>query len=275
MTSATTRTHHDDSTCPGQRPFRARPRLAGDPALGSDAAGSLGLGAVACARSATAGCKPAAAAELAALAQAEQPVTDHALLVLLGRFAQHLGLVRLLEAVPLVQKKVTHSPQAKLIEFLLAVLAGLGQLQELTHAAFPIASDPLLAQAWGQTAFADYAGVSRTLAAADADTLLAVRKLLACISRPFIDREVMAIVHTQQPITIDIDLTGRPVSPTATSYPDAAFGWMDDAVAKGYQSAISSLSGGPAGRWLLASQRDGGKAKSAEVPAGRRTRSRS
>jgi hypothetical protein len=208
--------------------------------------------------------KPAAAAELAALAQAEQPVTDHALLVLLGRFAQHLGLVRLLEAVPLVQKTVTHSPQAKLIEFLLAVLAGLGQLQELTHASNPIASDTLLAQAWGQKAFADYSGVSRTLAAADADTLLAVRELLAHISRPFIERELMAIVHTQQPITIDIDLTGRPVSPTATSYPDAAFGWMDDAVAKGYQSAISSLSGGPAGRLLLASQRYSGKAKSAE-----------
>lgn len=208
--------------------------------------------------------KPAAAAELDALAQAEQPVTDHALLVLLGRFAQHLGLISLLEAVPLVQKKVTHSPQAKLIEFLLAVFAGLGQLQELSHAALPIASDTLLAQAWGQQAFADYSGVSRTLAAADADTLLVVRELLAHISRPFIDREVSAIVHTQQPIIIDIDLTGRPVSPTATSYPDAAFGWMDDAVAKGYQRAISSLSGGPAGRLLLASQRYSGKAKSAE-----------
>lgn len=207
---------------------------------------------------------PAAASELTALVQADQPVTDHALLVLLGRFAHYLGLVRLLEAVPLLQKKVTHSPQSKLIEFLLAVLAGLGHLQELSHAANPIASDRTLAQAWGQKAFADYSGVSRTLAAADADTLQAVRDLLALVSRPFIEREVMAILRSQQPITIDIDLTGRPVSPTATSYPDAAFGWMDDAIAKGYQSAISSLSGGPTGRLLLASQRYSGKAKSAE-----------
>lgn len=207
---------------------------------------------------------PAAPPALAALAQADQPVTDHALLVFLGRFAQHLGLIRLLEAVPLAQKKVTHSPQAKLVEFLLAVLAGLDQLQQLSHSANPIASDTTLAQAWGQQAFADYSGVSRTLAKADADTWQAVRDLLALISRPFIDREVMAIVHTQQPLTIDIDLAGRPVSPTATTYPDASFGWMDDAVAKGYQSAISSLSGGPSGRVLLASQRYSGKAKSAE-----------
>lgn len=204
------------------------------------------------------------AADLTALAQAEQPVTDHALLVLLGRFAQHLGLVRLLEAVPLEQKTVTHSPQAKLIEFLLAVLAGLDQLQELTHAPNPIASDRTLAQAWGQQAFADYSGVSRTLAAADTHTLQAVLDLLAHLSRPFIDREVMAIAHSEQPLTIDSDLTGRPVSPTSTTYPEAAFGWMDDAVTKGYQSAISSLSGGPTGRVLLASQRYSGKAKSAE-----------
>ena len=207
---------------------------------------------------------PATASDLTALAQLDQPVTDHALLVLLGRFAQHLGLIRLLEAVPLDQRTVTHSPQAKLIEFLLAVLAGLGQLQELTHAANPIAKDRTLAQAWGQKAFADYSSVSRTLAAADADSLQAMLDLLAQLSRPFIDREVMAIVHSQQPLTIDIDLTGRPVSSTSTTYPDAAFGWMDDAVAKGYQSAISSLSGGPSGRLLLASQRYSGKAKSAE-----------
>ena len=207
---------------------------------------------------------PAAAADLSALAQAEQPVTDHALLVLLGRFAQHLGLVQLLEAVPLAQKTVTHAPQAKLIEFLLAVLAGLGHLQELSQAANPIALDQALAQAWGQPAFAHFSGVSRTLAAADADTWQAVCALLAQVSRPFIDREVMAILHSPQPLTIDIDLTGRPVSPTSTTYPDAAFGWMDDAVAKGYQSAISSLSGGPSGRLLLASQRYPGKVKSAE-----------
>lgn len=201
---------------------------------------------------------------LSTLACADAPVTDHALLVLLGHFAQHLGLLTLLHDVPLTQKKVLHTPQSKLITFLLAILAGVEQLKDLNHAAAPLAADPTLAQAWGLPAFAHYSGLSRTLAAADARTLEAVLEALAEISQPFIEREVLAIVRQNKPVLLDIDLTGRPVSPRATSYPDAAFGWMDDAVANGYQSAISSISGGPTGRLLLDSQRYSGKATSAE-----------
>ena len=205
-----------------------------------------------------------ASTQLNTLAATAEPVTDHALLVLLGHFARHLGLLDLLEAVPLKQKSFTHAPHTKLIEFLLAVLAGLGHLQELNDAATPLASDTTLALAWGQPAFAHYSGVSRTLSAAKQDTLQAVLAALTRVSQPFIERELQALLQTGRPLMLDIDLTGRPVSPTATSYPEAAFGWMDDAVAKGYQSAISSLSGGPTGRLLLASQRYGGQAKSAE-----------
>lgn len=201
---------------------------------------------------------------MAALAATDQPVTDHALLVLLGHFAHHLGLLELLEAVPLAQKCVTHAPQTKLIEFLVAILAGIPHLQDLNNGPAPLVHDPTVAQAWNQPAFAHYSGVSRTLAAADQTTLEAVLDALAQVSRPFIDREVLAMLRTATPLTVDIDLTGRSVSPTSTSYPDAAFGWMDDAVAKGYQSAISSLSGGPTGRLLLVSQRYAGQAKSAE-----------
>lgn len=205
-----------------------------------------------------------APALLSRIATSQEPVTDHALLVLLGQFAQHLGLIALLHAVPLDQKTVDHTPQSKLIEFLVAILAGLDQLQELNDAPAPLVRDPVLHQAWGQAAFAHYSGVSRTLAAADATSYQAVAAALAQVSQPFIDREVLAMVRTNQPLTIDIDVTGRPVSPTSTDYPDAAFGWMDDAVTKGYQSAISSLSGGPSGRLLLAAQRYGGQVKSAE-----------
>jgi hypothetical protein len=205
-----------------------------------------------------------ASSQLTALAASAEPVTDHALLVLLGHFAQHLGLLDLLKAVPLKQKTFSHAPHTKLIEFLLAVLAGVNQLKELNHAPAPLANDTTLALAWGQPAFAHYSGVSRTLSAADDKTLQAVLSAVARISQPFIDREVLALLQTAQSLMLDIDLTGRPVSPTSTTYPDAAFGWMDDAVAKGYQSAISSLSGGPSGRLLLATQRYGGQAKSAE-----------
>jgi hypothetical protein len=204
------------------------------------------------------------AERLSSLADADAPLTDHALLVLLGHFAQHLGLLDQLKLVPLEQKKVRHTPQSKLIAFLVAILAGVEHLKDLNDAAAPLAADPTLAQAWALPAFAHYSGVSRTLAAADEQTLVRVREALATVSQPFIEREVLAILRDGKPLLLDIDLTGRPVSPRATSYPDAAFGWMDDAVANGYQSAISSLSGGPSGRLLLASQRYSGKASSAE-----------
>jgi hypothetical protein len=83
-------------------------------------------------------------------------------------------------------------------------------------------------------------------------------------AQPFIEREVLAVVRAGRPRVIAVDLTGRPVSPTSTTYPEADFGWMDDAVAKGYQAAITSLSGGPSGRLLLSSQRYPGRTKSAE-----------
>src|SRR5687768_2450771 len=109
---------------------------------------------------------PAADAErLTALAAADAPLTDHALLVLLGQFAQHLGLLTLLEAVPIAQKQVRHTPQAKLIAFLAAILAGGEHLQDLNDAAAPLSADPSVAAAWGQVAFAHCSGVSRSLAA--------------------------------------------------------------------------------------------------------------
>jgi hypothetical protein len=202
--------------------------------------------------------------DLLTVAASDGPVTDHALLVLLGQFACHLGLVDLLEAVPIVQKTVDHRPQTKLIQFLIGILAGLDYLQDFNDAPDPLSRDTAVMQAWRQEAFAHYSGVSRTLAAADATTLHALVNALQQLSRPFVQQEVLAIVRSAQALLLDIDLTGRPVSPTSTSYPEAAFGWMDDALSKGYQAAISSLSGGPTGRLLLSSQRYDGRAKSAE-----------
>jgi hypothetical protein len=190
--------------------------------------------------------------------------TDHAGLVVLGKYAQHLGLIERLQTVPLAQRTRTHTPQAKLIQFFVGILAGLDYLQDFNLAPQPLVTDHAVCASWQQDAFAHYSGVSRSLAAADETTLAAVQTVLQEVSHPFIEREVLALVRTGRPLIIDVDLTGRPVSPTSTTYPDADFGWMDDAVAKGYQAAITSLSGGPSGRLVLSSQRYPGRTKSAE-----------
>ncbi len=190
--------------------------------------------------------------------------TDHALLVLLGQYARHLGLIEQLEAVPLDQRTRDHTPQTKLIQFLVGVLAGLEHLQDFNDAPQPLVKDRAVIASWGQPAFAHYSGVSRTLDAADDQTLQAVLDVLQRVSQPFLDAEVMALLRQGRPLVVDVDLTGRRVSPTSTTYPDADFGWMDDEVANGYQAALTSLSGGPCTRLLLSSQRYPGRAQSAE-----------
>jgi hypothetical protein len=189
--------------------------------------------------------------------------TDHALLVLLGHYARHVGLVEQLEAVPLDQRTREHTPQTKLIQFLVGVLAGLEHLQDFNDAAHPLVQDQAVIASWGQPAFAHYSGVSRTLEAADPQTLQAVLDVLQQVSQPFLDAEVMGLLRHGGPLVVDVDLTGRRVSPTSTTYPEASFGWMDDEVANGYQAAITSLSGGPCERLLVSSQRYPGQAQSA------------
>jgi hypothetical protein len=196
--------------------------------------------------------------------EALDATTEHAWLVLLGEYARHLGLSERLAEVPIEQRTRTHTPQTKLIQTLVGVLAGLEYLQDFNDGPQPLVQDAAVIGSWGQPAFAHYSGVSRTLEAADDKTLQAVLDVLQTLSQPFIDAEVMALVQGGQRLEFDIDLTGRRVSPTSTTYPDADFGWMDEALGKGYQAAITSLSGGPCGRLLLSSQRYPGHAQSAE-----------
>jgi len=89
--------------------------------------------------------------------------TQHAFLVAWGWFAEHLGLIQQLQGVSLKQKPYHHRPQTKVLEFLVAILAGLPHLQDISLAAHPLDKDQAVAQAWAQPAWADYSGVSRTL----------------------------------------------------------------------------------------------------------------
>lgn len=198
--------------------------------------------------------------------EAMDATTDHAWLVVLGHFAQVLGGVRGLSEVPLAQRQGPHEvpPRTKLIEFLVGILGGIEYLQELNQGAEPIATDPTVAEAWGQAIFRHYSQVSRTLAAADEQSLAGVGELLRVVSAPFIQAAVLATIKQRGQLTLDVDLTGREVSPTSTDYPGADFGWMDDEVSKGYQAAVTSLVCERWGRLLLSLQRYPGRTLSAE-----------
>jgi hypothetical protein len=208
-------------------------------------------------------------AELVGEREVEEAIdatTDHAWLVVLGHFAQALGVVSGLSQVPLKQRQGADElpPQTKLIEFLVGILGGIDYLQELNLGSEPIATDPTLVEAWGQALFRHYSQVSRTLEVADEQTLAAVVEVIQTISRPFIQQAIMETIKRHGQLTLDVDLTGREVSPTSTDYPEADFGWMDDDVHKGYQAAVTSLVCERWGRLLLSLQRYGGRTLSAE-----------
>jgi len=180
-----------------------------------------------------------------------ETLTHHAMLVIWGQFAQSRGLIVKIQSISLHQKTVAHSPQAKVLEFLVAILAGLEHLQDLSRSAHPIDQDQAVAIAWQQTGWADYSGVSRTLSGltqAEAEQIAAV---LEQITRPILAEEVMLALQSSGRLTYDGDLTDRPVSNTSTTYPGVAYGHMGDGLQLGYQAAMVSLHSPIYGRtWL-------------------------
>jgi hypothetical protein len=161
-------------------------------------------------------------------------------------------LVSRLMQVPIAQKTCTFTPQTKLLELLVGILAGNEYLRDLNDGPRPVAKDQMVAEAWGQPAWAHYSSVSRTLDVCDAQTVRATQQVIEAFSQPFIDRAVSAEMRRGTPIVFDADLMGQPVSPTSTTYPEAAFGWMDDRVQLGYQLARVCLQTTQDGRlWLV------------------------
>jgi len=177
--------------------------------------------------------------------------TQHAFLVVWGWFGEHIGLIRRLLAVRLHQKRYHHTPQGKVLEFLVAILAGLKHLQDISLSAHPLDQDPAVAQAWGQPSWADYSGVSRTLSGLGWDEAGQIAQVLEQISQPYIAAELQLLRSQGQRIRYDGDLTGLPVSNTSRTYPNAAFGHMDNEIRLGYQAALVSLQSPTYGRlWL-------------------------
>ncbi len=163
--------------------------------------------------------------------------TEHAMLVVWGPFAQEIGLLQHLGQVPIPQKTIIHSPVAKLTILFMGLLSGIEHLRDLSHAPAPRYHAPALASAWGLAALPEASGVSRTRAAATPQSLVALQQQLGLASDPFLPRAVADLRSRDQPLLLDADLTGRPLSDSSSSYPDAAFGYMDGETRFGYQLA--------------------------------------
>src|SRR6266571_3921929 len=184
--------------------------------------------------------------------------TQHAFLVAWGWFAEHVGLIQQLQALSLKQKHYHHWPQTKVLEFLVAILAGLQHLQDISRAAHPLDKDQAVAHAWGQAAWADYSGVSRTLSGLSWEEVKQIVQVLEQVSQPYINAELQMLRAQGKRVRLDGDLTGLPVSNTSQTYPHAAFGYMDDEIRLGYQAGLVSLESPTYGRlWLSVAHHPG------------------
>jgi len=177
--------------------------------------------------------------------------TAHGMLVAFGEFLRQHRLIESMMQVPVAQKTRTFKPQTKLVELLVGIMSGIEHLQDLNDSARPLAKDEVVARAWGQAGFAHYSGVSRTLDSCDEQTVRAVEKAIDEFSQPFIATVVHDLLRRGAALIYDFDLTGQAVSATSTTYPQAAFGWMNDRVKLGYQLARVCLSAAQGERlWL-------------------------
>ena len=197
------------------------------------------------------------------LTTTERYPTQHAMLVIWGHYAQTIGLVEALAKVKIAQKAVVRMPYEKIAELLVGLLAGIEYLTDLSEGAAPLSKDIEVATAWKLSAMADASGVSRTLSACDDETGLALETMLNRVAQPFLLRAVSDLRQRNQPLVLDADLTGRPVSSTSRTYPGAAFGYMDGEIRLGYQLAEICLETHLYGRQWLSAQHHPGDTVSA------------
>jgi len=143
-------------------------------------------------------------------------LTEHALLVPFGRFAQQIGLVAALERVPFKMKTIDHSPGDKLAELLTHILAGGMHLKDLEARPHALVRDQAVAHAWGQEGFASASGVSDLLRAASPEVVTVLKQQLREAIEPYRRRLLRDLLPSL--LVVDFDLTGLVVSDQATTY---------------------------------------------------------
>jgi hypothetical protein len=184
--------------------------------------------------------------------------TNHAMLVVWGQYAHCLGIPQEFAQVPMSQKTVEHSPQSKVLEFLVAQLAGLEYLKDISLSANPLDQDEATAKAWGQAGWADHSGVSRTLSALTEEEAAQFSAIVDKATQALVDGEVQLALSSGR-LVLDGDLTPRAVSNSSVSYPEAEYGYMAGKLQLGYQAAVVTMSSPTYGRLGLSAERHSGK----------------
>ena len=170
--------------------------------------------------------------------------TQHAMLIVWGRFARHLDLTeRIRTAVELRRHRDAVPGGDLVLEFGLASLAGYEYLQDLSLGAHPLTKDQAVADEW-DIQFRHYTVLSRFLYRLNEANVAQIEATLASVLQPYIDQAAHQMLCCQDKLTLCADLTGRPVSAYSITYPpDAVFGYMANQLRKGHQALVVTLKG--------------------------------
>jgi hypothetical protein len=116
-------------------------------------------------------------------------------------------LAPLFTELSLPLKKIDHTPNDKLLDVLVSILAGCRAIYQVNARLRP---DLALAQAWGRAHFASQANLARTLDAFTAENVVQLRRGSETLFR----RESRTLRHNfeQEWLWLDIDLTPLPAS---------------------------------------------------------------
>jgi len=151
-------------------------------------------------------------------------------LVPTGYYAQKIGLIDLFkEHLKIKMKTVHHTPVEKIIELFVSMIAGCPDIKTVNNRLVP---DKLAAAAWCQKQFADQSRVSEVLHRITPENLLQLEKIFQTL---FCEQSLARRHPLNEWLTVDVDMTGLPVSPSSRTYEGATFGFMQKEKGKGYK----------------------------------------
>ncbi len=155
-----------------------------------------------------------------------------------GLYAQKIGLFDVFEKhLKIDMKTVRYSPIDKVIELLVSIIAGCPDNKTINNRLVP---DRLSASAWNLEQFADQSQINILLHRVNQENL---QQLEEAYQEIFAAHSLAARYPRNKILTVDVDMTGLPVSPTSTTYEGAEFGHMDkkNTSSKGYQFSIAYI----------------------------------
>lgn len=146
---------------------------------------------------------------------------DDGLMLAMGHFAQEIGLpAAFRHFLHIQQKQIRYDPLDKLLTFFISVVEGCGYTSDIDQRLKPC---PALAQAWTLPEFAGQGAVNGTLHVLTWEHVQQIEQVFQFL----FERNSLALQQSrQEPLVVDLDTKGLPVSPRSRRFEWAERGYF-------------------------------------------------